>query len=292
MELRQLRYFVEIAAQGSFTKAAAALSIAQPALTTQVQKLEAEFNAQLFIRTTRGIVLTEVGRVVEAQARRALDAADATKRSAQLASEVASARLTVGFTRIFPFIPIAQTVRRVRRERPNIKIELREMWSADQMDALVSGALDLGFVHYTPGDEDRDLAIVQIAQESMTVAVPDGHRLATRRQVALAELAGEDFVMPAPTDAGETLRDQALAACLRAGFQPRIVQESSEWGILLGLVSAGLGVALMSSSSRDVKIRGVHYVSIVPRLEMRFAAMYRRGPTGRFLRPFLDRGLL
>ncbi|HEV8020084.1 MAG TPA: LysR family transcriptional regulator [Candidatus Lustribacter sp.] len=289
MELRQLRYFVEIAEQGSFTKAAETLSIAQPALTTQIQKLEAEFNAQLFIRTTRGIVLTEVGRVVEEQARRALDAADATKRSAQLAGEVASARLAVGFTRIFPFIPIAQTVRRVRRERPNIKIELHEMWSGDQMDALISGALDVGFVHYTTGDEDRDLAIVPIAEEAMTVAVPDGHRLATRRQVALNELANEDFVMPAPTIVGETLRDQALAACLRAGFRPRIVQESSEWRILLGLVSAGLGVALMSSSSRDLKIRGVHYVSIVPRLEMRFAAMYRRGATGKFLAPFLER---
>src|ERR1700722_17949371 len=106
MELRQLRYFVEIAEQGSFTKAAETLSIAQPALTTQVQKLEAEFNAKLFIRRTGGIILTEGGRVVAEQARRALDAADATKRAAQLAGEVASARLAVGFTRIFPFIPI------------------------------------------------------------------------------------------------------------------------------------------------------------------------------------------
>ena len=244
MELRQLRYFVEIAEQGSFTKAAETLSIAQPALTTQVQKLEAEFNAQLFIRTTRGIVLTEVGRVVEEQARRTLDAADATKRAAQLAGDVATGRLAVGFTRIFPFIPIAQTVRRLRRERPNIKIDLREMWSGDQMDALISGALDVGFVHYTAGDEDRDLAIVPIAEETLTAALPDGHRLATRRQVALNELATDDFVMPAPTTVGETMRDQALAACLRAGFRPRIVQESSEWRILLGLVSAGLGVAL------------------------------------------------
>src|SRR5271170_6885544 len=167
MELRQLRYFVEIADQGSFTKAAETLSIAQPALTTQIQKLEAEFNAQLFIRTTRGIVLTEVGRVVEEQARRTLDAADATKRAAQLAGDVATGRLAVGFTRIFPFIPIAQTVRRLRRERPNIKIDLREMWSGDQMDALISGALDVGFVHYTAGDEDRDLAIVPIAEETL-----------------------------------------------------------------------------------------------------------------------------
>ena len=241
------------------------------------------------MRTSRGIILTEVGLAVLEQARRTIDAAGSTLRSAQLAGETASARLVVGFSRIFPFFPIARTVRRVRRDRPNIKIELREMWSADQMDALVSGALDIGFVHYTEEHEDRDLVIVPMAEETMVAAIPDGHRLATRRQIALAELADEDFVVPAWTTIGETVRDQVMAACLRAGFQPRVVQESSDVRILLGLVSAGLGVSLLASSSRDVKIRGVHYVSILPKLEMQFAAMYRRGATGKFLEPFLER---
>jgi DNA-binding transcriptional LysR family regulator len=289
MELRQLRYFVEIADQGSFTKAAETLAIAQPALSAQVHKLEVELGAQLFVRTKRGIVLTEVGRVVHEQARRTLDAADATVRSAQLAADAASAQLIVGFTRIFPFLPIARTVRRVRRDRPNIKIDLREMWSSDQMDALVSGAIDVGFVHYTAEHEDRDLAIVPVAEEALTAALPDGHRLATRRQIALNELAGDDFVVPAHTTFGETVRDELLLACRRAGFEPRVVQESSDARILLGLVSAGLGVSLLSSSLRDVKVRGVHYVSIVPKLGIRFAAMYRRGATGKFLAPFLER---
>jgi len=289
MELRQLRYFVEIAEQGSFTKAAETLAIAQPALTAQIHKLEAEFNSQLFVRSKRGVALTAVGRVVREQAQRTLDAADATKRSAELASSAASARLIVGFSRIFPFIPIARTIRRVRRDRPNIKVELREMWSSDQMDALISGAIDVGFVHYTPEHEDRDLAIVPVAEEALTVALPDGHRLATRRQIALTELANDDFVVPSATNFGETVRDEVLAACRRSGFEPHVVQESTDARILLGLVSAGLGVALFSSSQRDVKVRGVHYVSVVPRLAIRFAAMYRRGATGKFLEPFLER---
>jgi DNA-binding transcriptional LysR family regulator len=289
MELRQLRYFVEIADRGSFTKAAETLAIAQPALTAQVHKLEAEFKARLFVRSSRGITLTDVGRVVYEQARRTLDAADATERSALLAADAAGARIVVGFTRIFPFLPIARTVRRVRRDRPNIQVELREMWSADQVDALVSGALDVGFVHYTPDQEDRDLAIVPIAEEALTAALPDGHRLASRRQIALSELAGDDFVVPAQTLLGETVRDEVLLACRRAGFEPRVVQESSDARILLGLVSAGLGVSLLSSSLRDVKVRGVHYVSIAPKLGIRFAAMYRRGATGKFLAPFLER---
>jgi DNA-binding transcriptional LysR family regulator len=288
MELRQLRYFVEIANQGSFTKAAETLAIAQPALSAQIHKLEAEFDAQLFVRTPRGIVLTDVGRVVHEQAQRAIDAADATFRSARLAANAASARVVVGFTRIFPFFPIARTVRRVRRERPNISIELREMWSADQMDALISGAIDLGFVHYSIEDEDRNLAIVPVAEESMTAVLPDGHRLATRRQIALAELADEDFIVPSATNFGETVRDAVLEACRAAGFTPRVVQESTDARILLGLVSAGMGVALLASSTRDVKVRGVHYVSIVPKIGIRFAAMYRRGSTGKVLAPFLE----
>jgi DNA-binding transcriptional LysR family regulator len=169
-----------------------------------------------------------------------------------------------------------------------VKVELREMWSADQMDALVSGAIDVGFVHYTDEHEDRDLAIVPVAEESMNVAVPDGHRFATRRQIALHELADDDFIVPAATNFGETVRDEVLTACRRAGFVPRVVQETSgDLRILLGLVSAGLGVSLLASSSRDVKVRGVHYVSIVPKIAIRFAAMYRRGATGTFLAPFL-----
>lgn len=289
MELRQLRYFVEIADRGSFTKAAETLAIAQPALSAQVHKLEAEFKAQLFVRGPRGITLTDVGRVVLEQARRTLDAADATERSALLAAHAAGSRIAVGFTRIFPFLPIARTVRRVRRDRPNMTVNLREMWSLDQIDALISGSLDVAFVHYTPGDEDRDLVIVPVAEEALTAALPDGHPLANRRQISLAELAGDDFVVPAHTTFGETVREEVLLACRRAGFTPRVVQESSDARILLGLVSAGLGVSLLSSSLRDVKVRGVHYVSIVPKLGIRFAAMYRRGATGTYLAPFLER---
>ena len=291
MELRQLRYFVEIAGQGSFTRASETLAIAQPALTTQMQKLEAELGGQLFVRTARGVVLTELGRATLEPAQRTLDAAGATLRSAQVANAAASTRLVLGFSRIFPFIPIARTVRRIRRHRTNIKVELRQMWSLEQVEALESGALDLGFVHYTDdiATEHEGLAVVPIAEEAVTVAIPEGHRFATRRQIAIGELADEDFVMTAPTKFSETVYDQVITACREAGFTPRVVQETTDVQILLGLVSAGLGVALLSSAARDVKIRGVHYVSIVPHLRIRFAALYRRGATGKFLEPFLER---
>jgi DNA-binding transcriptional LysR family regulator len=288
VELRQLQYFVEIADRGSFSRAAETLAIAQPALTTQIQKLEAEFAAQLFVRTKRGVVLTDVGRVTYDQARRTLDAADATRRAALFAAGSASARLTVGFTRIFPFLAVASMVRRLRRDRPNVRVDLREMSSEAQMDALVSGRLDLGFVQYSAAHEDRDLTMVPLAEESLAAVVPERHRFATRRQVTLEELADEDFVI-ASSDTSDSLHDNIVAACVRAGFQPRIVQTASDFRLLLGLVSAGMGVAIVSSVSRAIRIRGIHYLSLAPRHILRFAAMYPDGPTGRSIAPYLPR---
>jgi DNA-binding transcriptional LysR family regulator len=287
VELRQLRYFVEIADRGSFTRAAEQLAIAQPALTAQMHKLEAELGTQLLIRSKRGIALTEVGRIVHEHARRTLDAADATVRAAQIAGEAAGARLAIGYTRIFPFFSIARTLRRLRRDHPNLRFDLREMWSGDQVDALRRGSLDVAFVHQTFAPPD-DLEYVAVAEESLTAVVSDRHPLAARRQVTLGRLADEDFVLPS-ADGGDSVREAVVAACRRAGFQPRIVQETSDFRLLLGLVSAGMGTALISSATRGVRVRGVHYVSIVPRYTLRFAALYRRGPAGTMLAPYLER---
>jgi DNA-binding transcriptional LysR family regulator len=281
MELRQLRYFVAIADDASFTRAAETLSIAQPALSAQIHKLEQELGAPLFNRTTRGITLTETGTAVLAEARRTVDAADATIRAAALAGETAAARLVMGYTPIFPFINIARIVRSLRRERPGAQIELREMWSSDQCDALTSGAIDFAFVRDKAGDTDRPgLVRVPMAEELLTVAVPAVDPLAARRHLGFADLAGAAFIMPSSTF-GETVRDEVIAACRAAGFEPRIVQEVSDVRIILGLVSAGVGIAVLSSAVRSVRVRGVTYVSLTPKVALRFSALYRRGFGGR-----------
>ena len=124
----------------------------------------------------------------------------------------------LGLSRIFPFIPIARTVRRIRRDRSNIKVELRQMWSQEQIAALESGALDLGFVHYTDDYRNRTRRPGgdPIAEEAVTAAIPEDTALRRVRQIALAELANEDFVMTAPTKFGETVYDQVIAALPRS----------------------------------------------------------------------------
>jgi DNA-binding transcriptional LysR family regulator len=286
MELRQLRYFIEIADQGSFTRAAETLSIAQPALTTQVQKLESELRAPLFLRNKRGITLTEVGRAVLDQARNTVDAADATVRIAALAADDEHARLVFGFSAGFPFTVIANLVRGLRRERQTIRIDLREMRSAEQVASLLSGAIDFAFVHDRPDLQLHGLVHVPIAEESLMVAFPAAHRLAGRQSVKVSELAHESFIIPTE-NFGEAARDEVYAATARAGFMPRIADEVSDIRILLGLVAAGLGVAIVSSAADCMAVEDITFVPIVPKIALHFSVMYRPGFGGKVLAPFL-----
>jgi DNA-binding transcriptional LysR family regulator len=292
MELRQLRYFVEIAEHASFTRAAEALSVAQPALSAQMQKLEAEFGAPLFVRTRRGTELTDVGRAALDQAKSALAAADATKRNARLAAELDGATVRVAYSRIYPISQLARLIRGFGRERPNVHLDLREMWSTEQVEAVATGAVDFGFRQTDDGEAEqlteRGLVYLPLATESLTLAVPATHRLAGRRSVSLAELAAEPFVLPGPT-AGETIRGSVLAAMRTAGFTPNIVQATTDARLSLGLVSAEMGVTLVLSSNRNVRVRNVHYLSIAPTHTFGFGVLYRRGYGGRSIEPFLRR---
>lgn len=286
MELRQLRYFVEIADQRSFTRASESLAIAQPALTTQIHKLEAEFGAPLFVRGKRGITLTDVGSSVLEEARRTLAAADATARTAALAAKTAAARVVLGYTSMFPFAHIARVIAAVRGE--NFGIDLRQMWSRDQIPAVRDGAIDLALVQDTPDLATDGLVRVPMAQLASAAALPTGHRLANRRTVAFSELADEPFILTS-TAFGESVREETIAACHAAGFTPRVVQETDEIRILLGLIAAGLGISIVHTLAYGVRVAGVQYVTLTPPLFIRFAMFYRRDYGRRVLGPLLTR---
>lgn len=283
MELRQLRYFVEIADRGTYTRASEELAIAQPALSTQMQKLEAEFGTALFVRSKRGITLTEAGRSVLPDARRTLAAADATARTAALAANAARARLVLGYSPFFPFVYTTRVIRTLMREHPGLNLQLREMPSREQVPAVLDGAIDLAFIQETPGLETGDLVRVRTAEAVATAALPSTHRLSRRRAIAFTDLSDEPFVMPTNAFA-DTVREQILAACRAAGFSPRIVQDVTDIRVLLGLVSAGLGVSIMTSIVKSLRFSGVSYVALKPPLVIRFTMLYRReltrGPLG------------
>lgn len=292
VELRQLRYFVEIAEQGSFTRAAETLSIAQPALTAQMHKLEAEFGATLFMRTARGVTLTDAGRAALDLARETLRAADGTKRAAQLAAEVAGARINIAYSRTYPVQQLSRIVRGFRRDRPNVRLELREVASAEQIEAVADGAIDVGFLQLPAeqreGLADRGIAAITMGEESLVLAVPNSHPLAARRHVALRDLAAESFIMPSAT-IGESARASVFDATRKVGFEPNVVQEATDIRLLLGLTSAELGISFVFTHHRDLRLRNIHYLTVTPAITLSFGAIYRRGFGGRAAEPLLER---
>jgi DNA-binding transcriptional LysR family regulator len=292
MELRHLRTFVVIAEQGSFTRAAEVLSIAQPALTAQMQKLEAEFGTPLFVRTARGVTLTAAGTAALDSARETLRAADGTIRAAQIAAEVAGARINIAYSRTFPVAQLSRMIRGFRRDRPGLRLDVREMWSNNQVEALADGAIDVGFLQL-PDDQraglaERGITAIKTAEESLLLAVPNSHPLAARRSVTMRDLATESFILPSPT-MGESVLTAVIEAARVAGFAPTVVQEVTDIRLLLGLTSAELGVTFVFTHNRDMRLRNVHYLRLTPAITLSFGAIHRRGFGGRTMEPILAR---
>ncbi len=275
MELRQLRYFTAVGERESFTRASEDLVIAQPALSAQVAKLEAELGVDLLERVGRHVRLTESGRLVLEQARRALAAADDVARVARLGAEGLVGRLTIGYLRSFPFRELTRLLRTYRRARPSVALDLREATSTAQLAAIRAGELDCGFTRIPEDLDSGELVAQTLCEVPAQIVVPAQHRLAKRRSITLRALADEDWVIISRA-AGETFHDDIVAACRTEGFTPRIAQEAGDVRIVLGFVAAGLGVTIVTASSRDLGVRGIHYARLPTAKVFRFGLVARR----------------
>lgn len=227
MELRHFRYFLAVASASSFTKAAAALGIGQPPLSQQIRALEQELGVELFKRTARGAELTLVGEVFAEEARRVLEGAERASRAAKRAARGEIGHLRLGFTGTAAFNPkVSDLIRRFREGFPEADLTLQEATSGVLLEALEAERLDVVVIR--PGRRvSTALQVTAWHEEPMMVALPIGHSLATRRRVALTELADEAFVQ-VPREAGGALFDDIVAACNKAGFEPRMAQPAPQ----------------------------------------------------------------
>jgi DNA-binding transcriptional LysR family regulator len=245
METRELRYFVAVAEELHFGRAAARLHMSQPPLSQLVRRLESELGLELFVRTRRRVELSPAGGALLGRARAAVAAADEV---AALAADVAGGRagtLDVGFVGSAAFGILPALVRRFREQAPAVRVALHELPSARQLAALVEGRLDVGFLRAEPSDPRLRHAL--LAREPLLAAVPDGHPLSAGDEVAVGDLAGEPWVMFPRAD-GPPFFDLVVALCRAAGFEPRIEQEAVQMPTILNLVAAGLGVSLVPGS--------------------------------------------
>ncbi len=256
MELRHLRYFVAVAEELHFGRAARRLHIAQPPLSQQIRRLEAELGTPLLERSRRHVALTAAGAALLPHARRTLQVAEQGAEAARRAARGETGSIAVGFVGSAMAGPLPDVVRAFRAACPGVEVALRQMTTAAQAAALRAGELDLGCLR--PPLRDAGIAVAPILTEALVVALPAGHAAASGEGVDLAALAGEPFIMP-PRQEGEAFADHLLAACAAAGFQPNVAQTATEMSTVLGLVAAGLGVALVPASLASVPRPGVAF---------------------------------
>jgi DNA-binding transcriptional LysR family regulator len=252
VELRHLRYFVTLAEELHFGRAASRLQISQPPLSQMVSRLEKELGVTLFSRSSRSVALTEPGRLFLAESRRTLSQAEHSVRVAKQARGGEVGHLELGFVPACGVFPAA--VRRFARRFPGVKLTLRHMCSAEQVSAVVHGALDAGFVHL-PVDRDG-LVIEEVQSNALLVALPTGHALASRRKIPWRGLSAQRFVGFPRVSAPEAY-DALLLRLHEAGFHPDVVFETESLLARLRIVAAGLGVSLVPDYVAGLPRNGV-----------------------------------
>lgn len=274
MELRHLRYFAAVADTCHFGQAAEQLHIAQPALSHAIRQLEAELDATLFNRTTRQVALTPAGEYLRAEAARILAGLDDAQRGVRRIAAGRSGLLRLALTGTAAFSHLPRIARVVKRELPEVALEIQaDLLTPAQCECLRTGALDLGVLR--PPAVGEDIEMVTLEAEALLVAVSADHRLAVEPVVSLADLRSEPFVSYASRDSA--VNDAVLRSCRRAGFVPRREHLAPGTAVLLALVAAGLGVAVVPESVRALPLDGVVFRDLVDAGTVELALAWRRG---------------
>ena len=257
MELRQLRYFITIAEEGNFSRAAERLHVSQPPLSTQMKSLEDELGVQLFERSNRGVSLTAAGAVFFTETRTLLARLEHAKSEAQRAGRGDTGLLSIGFVSIADYGILPPALRNFRVSFPLVEVQLHELTTDAQIRELRAARLDLG-IGLAPVDEP-DIEFESLLREDLVLAAPSGHPAVKGvGAVDLRSLSKENFIV-VPRDLAPGLHDLMISHCRTAGFAPKITQHARQMQTVIGLVSCGMGVALVPSSVRQLRRAGVRY---------------------------------
>jgi DNA-binding transcriptional LysR family regulator len=261
MELRHLRYFLALAEELSFTRAAERVGIAQPPFSQQIRALEQEMGVRLVDRTPRRVVLTEAGTVFAERARFILSRVGEAVVVTQQIGRGLSGHICVGFTESGCFHPaVTRTLLEFRQAYPALHVTLQENKSTNLVAMIREGTVDAAFIR-PPFEADEVVAYTPLLHEKMVVAVPRGHRLASRKATTLAGLSEEVFVFY-HRDVRPGLTDTVIAACERSGFRPRLSQEAPQLTSTLNLVAAGLGISIVPESLKHLRTNDIVYLRL------------------------------
>jgi DNA-binding transcriptional LysR family regulator len=241
LELRHLRYFVAVAEELHFGRAAQRLHIAQPPLSQQIRRLEEMLGHALFLRTSREVRLTAAGEELLERARHTLRKIETDVAAAQRIGRGEAGALTVGFIGSGMLTALPKMLGRYRRQYPKVDLQLREFHTASLVEALLNGTVDVGFMRDAGAVEG--LHVETLLTEPFVVVLPRRHPLAREKTVAVKSLQHEPFVLFSRAY-GSVAWKKTIAVCEAQGFMPRVVQEAPQWLTIMRLVGAGLGVTI------------------------------------------------
>jgi DNA-binding transcriptional LysR family regulator len=266
LDLQRLRSFVAVARHQHVGRAARELHISQSPLSRQIIALEAELGVLLFTREKKRLQLTEHGRLLMSDAERLLESASALERRAQSLASGAEGRLVIGYVEAAVYSGVLPAdLKRLQRRAPAALIELRTLRSAEQVAALQSGAIDLGYAH-TGAPHGSGLSSRLLLHEPFMLVVQKANKQTFAQRIA--HLQQQRFIT-LPESLSPRARDELLAACARIGLRPEVTVEASDPAVVLALVAAGLGYAIVQASLRSVAPAGVQLLRMPARFGLR-----------------------
>jgi DNA-binding transcriptional LysR family regulator len=287
MDLKSMRYFLAVAEEGNFGRAAQRLHMAQPPLSRHIHALEEELGTPLFVRTAKGAGLTEAGQALLDEVPNLLALAQRARERTSAAGRGLTGRIDVGLFGSGILDAIPRILARFHAARPEVKIALHNLTKAEQLQALRERRITVGFNRLVP--EEEDVAVKPVLREGLVVALPAGHALATRKRLRLRDLEGEPMILypniPMPGLA------QEVAAAFRAeGVQLRVEQEVEDVLTTVALVAGGFGLAVTTVSATNLRLPGVVFRPLASShlADLELSCLYRRGDRSPLLAAFLE----
>ncbi len=266
MDLRHIRYFLAVAEELNFRRAAERLHISQPPLSVTIHDLERELGAQLFDRTKKQVFLTEAGRLLLQHARQIQDGFVAAKQAVSRLSRGEEGSLRVALTQSAQFLPfVPDAIQHFRASHPRVELSLQEMESGAQVEGIAQHFLDLGICRNPTGRQLPGVEMKWLCAHPLVVALHASNPLARRDKLTVADLREQQFVLSGRDSASGFLHKTVMDLCWAAGFVPTVALEVREVSTVIGLVASGLGIAIVPASLACIAMRNVRYLAIAGR---------------------------
>jgi DNA-binding transcriptional LysR family regulator len=259
MELRHLRYFVVVAEELHFRRAAEKLFIVQPALSRQIKELEKELGVLLLNRTKRVVTLTEAGKFFYNEVKNLFATIEDIKEETKQIETGSVGRIKIGYVGSAMLSVLPKLIPKLQKEHKGLHFELYEMTAMSQLEALKSGKIDIGFLRVPR--EDMELAFETIFNETYSIVLPNDHKKNAQNFKNLKEFSEEDFILP-PRSAGERYYDNIISLCNAAGFSPKISHEAVFEAAAVRLIENHMGISIFPTSFRHAFNAGVKFIEL------------------------------